>query len=713
MLERRLLSACPFIVPARHIFGSGGDTPNVLAAAGRLATAAARGSAPPPEPGLLASLRRDRERRISVTIDRLSFVVSPNGFLTAARAATAFECAVSEAAAASRLSPGVDEYDDAPAHGKRPMSGVDRNDAPAGGTRPISGVDRDDAPAGGRRPIYGADRYDAPAGVKSPMPGVHPYGAPANGGKRTMCVVRAAARPLAPLLLRPSVSTSLQVQIGEFRSLLSLESRPLASLSLSGLSFEASRSEWWDVSDINDDAFQASGWRDATRGAWISSTTPGGAWVGTSTTPGDNDRQSSTRRQGAGTARERSMPLAGWPGWTWTGGRRRADLGFLRVCLQGLGVLDLTTDGQLHAEVVSHAKSRGGVAESGGYASSGTPSSAPPRRSSSSRSSRGQEAGSRSGGKAAGPGVAVADQAPVVVVELIPASSGGGRGGEVKASVSGLRVCFLLRFMAEVIKYFGPDGLGPVFEVVRHIGCGNVDDDDAGRGDTEHQEGKKSAVGAGKEDTAVPDAFSEGSSVDRRRSGSRRNRARTPAASPVKQQTEIPATPASQSRSGSNAAGAEAAMRVTAVLRDLTVVIPRNTHSREAVAAKCQELVIEVRRAMVPLLCLILRHILEDSFVHVLRLFRRSQLSLSRGHFRKKKIQQGLFSVFACATRAVPLDETWGPGCLRPKLMSGQMWVRGTFFFLRSFFSHNYFYFRHVSCEIGQFNGQHSSLQAA
>ncbi|CAM9124002.1 unnamed protein product [Laminaria digitata] len=454
----------------KHIFGSGGDTPNVLAAAGRLATAAARGSAPPPEPGLLGSLRRDRERRVSVAIDRLSFVASPHGFLTAARAATALESAVTEAAA-SRLSPGVGRGDTRPADGK---------------------------------------------------------------GSPPMCcaVVRKARPPLAPLLLRPSVSTSLQVQIGEFRSLLSLESRPLASLSMSSLSFEASRSEWWDVSNVNDDAFQAGGY---------------------SHSHSPRQRQRRGQRQaaaaGTGTARERSMPLAGWPGWTWTGGRRRADLGFLRVCLQGLGVLDLTTDGQLHTEVVSHARARGSVDAGVGA------TSAPPRRSSSSR--------------------------------------------KVKASVCGLRVCFLRRFMAEVIKYFGPDGLGPVFDVVRRIGCDGLDGDagdgvGADGGEVKDQEEKNIDVVVGVEDTDIPDTWSVASSVDRRRSGSRRDWAKTAAASPVKQ-TRSAATPAVQSRSESKGPGAEAGMRVTAVLQDLTVVVPRNTHSREAVAVKCEELVIEVR----------------------------------------------------------------------------------------------------------------------
>lgn len=547
-----LLYRLPFVPSAinRHIFGSGGDTPNVLAAAGRLATAAARGSAPPPEPGLLGSLRRDRERRVSVAIDRLSFVASPNGFLTAARAATALESAVTEATA-SRLSPGVGRGDTRPADGK---------------------------------------------------------------GSPPMCcpVVRKARPPLAPLLLRPSVSTSLQVQIGEFRSLLSLESRPLASLSMSGLSFEASRSEWWDVSNVNDDAFQASGWNEATRGAWVSSSTTSPSVEerrrsgGYSHSHSPRQRQRRGQRQaaaaGAGTARERSMPLAGWPGWTWTGGRRRADLGFLRVCLQGLGVLDLTTDGQLHTEVVSHARARGSV-DAGVGATSATP-----RRSSSSRSSRAQEAAStsRSGAKVAGPAVATADQPPVVVVELIPGSfgggggGGGGVGGEVKASVCELRVCFLRRFMAEVIKYFGPDGLGPVFDVVRRIGCDGLDDDagdgvGADGGEVKDQEEKNIDVVVGVEDTDIPDTWSVASSVDRRRSGSRRDWAKTAAASPVKQ-TRSAATPAVESRSESKGPGAEAGMRVTAVLQDLTVVVPRNTHSREAVAVKCEELVIEVRR---------------------------------------------------------------------------------------------------------------------
>lgn len=341
------------------------------------------------------------------------------------------------------------------------------------------------------------------------------------------------------------------------------------------------------------------------------------------------------------------MPLAGWPGWTWTGGRRRADLGFLRVCLQGLGVLDLTTDGQLHTEVVSHARARG-VADSGVHASRAT--SASPRRSSSGRNSRGQEAASRSGVKATGPAVATADQPPVVVVELIPASSGGGAGagGEVKASLCGLRVCFLRRFMAEVIKYFGPDALGPVFDVVRRIGRDGLDDGaDGGR--MRDQEEEKVAAASKEEGKDIPDTWSVASSVDRRRSGSRRDRVTAATASPMKQ-TGSPAAPAEEPRSEGKAPGAETSMRVTAVLQDLIVVIPRNTHSREAVAVKCDELVVEVRRAS------------------------SIQCYPCSVWYRRVSTRSVRFAPFARITRECSCARRGTRGGLRPKSTSGQLW---------------------------------------
>ena len=152
--------------------------------------------------------------------------------------------------------------------------------------------------------------------------------------------------------------------------------------------------------------------------------------------------------------------------------------------------------------------------------------------------------------------------------------------------------------MAEVIKYFGPDGLGPVFDVVRRIGRDSLDDAGTDGGEMKDQEGNVLVV-VGEEDKGVPDTWSVASSVDRRRSSSRRDRATAATTSPVKPAGSA-AVLAKESRPESKAPSAEASTRVTAVLQDLTVVVPRNTHSREAVAVKCEELVVEVRRTSCP-----------------------------------------------------------------------------------------------------------------
>lgn len=419
----------------------------------------------------MESLCRDRERRASVAIDQLSFVASPNGFLTAARAAAALEAVAADAAAAL-----------APPNGDRDGMGV----------------------------------------------------AATTEGKKSVDV-DAAVLPAAPLLLRPSVSTSVHVKVGEFRSLLSLESRPLASLSVTGLAFEASRSEWWDLDEINPAIFRNLGHPHTSVNVDL----------------------------------ERKMPSVGWPGWAWTGGRHRTALGYLRVSLQGLELLDLTTDGQLHNQVISHAGAPGEMAASPGAMRGGAAreTSSTDRRASGSRSSRGHGATTKEA-------AAAAQRLPVIVVELIPENFRRSGGGEINASVRGLRVCFLHRFVAEITKYFGPDRLGPVVAVVRSFGRrgGGVAGSEA--------EDESVAVVVGEEDLAVPDEWSIASSEDGRDGDPGTARGGAGASS--------------AGASGSGEAGA--GMRVIAVLQDLTVVVPRNTHSREAAAVECKELVLEVSR---------------------------------------------------------------------------------------------------------------------
>lgn len=474
-----------------------------MAAVGRLAAFASRGSAPPPEPGLLDSLCRDRERRASVAVDQLSFVASPNGFLTAARAATLLEAVATEAAAS--LSPNGDKD-----------------------SMPTSAADK---------------------------------GVP----------VAVVVRPSVPLLLRPSVSTSVHAYVGEFRSLLSLESRPLASLSVTGLAFEASRSEWWELGNINVNALHDPGSKTTNRSA---------AWV---------DTQSASRpgrsRTPAGVDLKRSMPTAGWPGWAWTGGRHRVALGYLRVSLQGLEVLDLTTDGQLHNQVISHEGAPDPVAAAPAAthaASGGIP--AADSRESAGRSSREHEAATKEAAAAA-----VAERLPVIVVELFPENSRPSGGKEINASVRGLRVCFLHRFVAEVIKYFGPDRFGSVFAVVRRFGGGgDVKSADAAESEVDDE---SVAVVMGEADQTVPDKWSVTGSNDGHDGNSRRGRdgAGNDHVKPGSMHGS-----GEVGTGGGEAGGSGAGMRVTAVLQDLTVVVPRNTHSREAAAVKCEELVLEV-----------------------------------------------------------------------------------------------------------------------
>ena len=411
---------------------------------------------------------------MSVVIDQLSFVASPKGFLTAARAATALEAVAADAATALTLPNGAQ-----------------------------------------------GDTATTPEGKKS-------------------VDVGAPVRPAAPLLLRPSVSTSVQAKVGEFRSLLSLDSRPLTSLSMTGLAFEASRSEWWDLNELNTAIFHS---------------------MGGAQTADDVDL-------------DRTLPNVGWPGWAWTGGRHRTALGYLRVSLQGLELLDLTTDGQLHNQVISHKGAPDEMATSPSAMSGTARGTSTNRRASGSRGSRAHEATPKD--------VAVVELLPVIVVELVPRNSRRSGGGEINASVRGLRVCFLHRFVAEVLKYFDPDRLGPVFAVVRRFGREGGDRDVAGS----EAEDESVAVVVGEEDQVVPDRWSIAGSE-----GGRDGDSRTAYAASVGVRAEnYPAKAEVAPVSGETAAG----MRVIAVLQDLTVVIPRNTHSREAAAIKCEELVLEV-----------------------------------------------------------------------------------------------------------------------
>lgn len=402
----------------------------------------------------------------------------------------------------------------------------------------------------------------------------------ADAGRTQAPAVATIPRASAPLPLRPSIVTYLQVQLGDLRALLSLESRPLASLSLSGLAFKASRSSWWELDNVGDGVFQASHGQTAPTGG-----------VGGEARP-------FPVRTATETAQERSMPSAGWPGWTWTGGRHRTTLGYIGVSLQALDVLDLTTDGQLHTEVISHAQTAQKAAP---VAAPATGHSTTDRRSSSGKSSRTHEHATGSAAATHPPPPTV--KSSVIFVERIPAlsCSGGDDGGEVKASVRGLRVCFLRRFMAEVIKYFGPDGLGPVFSVARSFGggggVGGTGTVGVG-GEKEDQEEEKVAVVVGEEDVAIPDNWS----VISPRSRVSCSSSPTAAASPGDWRARSNgAVPVAVSRSGGGGVSSSdetgsrrTGVRFTAVMENLTVVLPRSTHSREAAAVNCDEVVVEV-----------------------------------------------------------------------------------------------------------------------
>lgn len=469
-----------------------------MAAVGRLVMYAARGSAPPPEPGLLEKLRRDRERRATVAIDKLSFVASPNGFLAAARAASTLDSVAAAAAAAAATIP-------------RGGNGV----------RGVSG----------------------PTVMAKTLP------------------------PSAPLPLRPALFTKLNVKIGQFRSLLSLESRPLASLGVIGLAFEASQSEWWDLDEVSVCDARACD-------------------------SGDGVGSLSKR------ALERSTPrMASWPGWTWTRGRSRKALSYMQVFLESVSVLDLTTDGQLHSEVVSHANAPHELASA---TSSATATGGD--RSFNGRSSKEREAFVRPPRETAASIAttpSVVKRSPVVVIELRPPDD-GRRGREFQATLRGLRVCFLRRFMAEVTKYFGSDGLGPVFAIIRSFGDRGKTVDGAEIDGLNLEEKKQESDGVVNEQgEAMFDNWSiaslEGDVEDEKGSSDGVENSGKCAAGFSNTLGNCTGGGSQCVSDGANLATDRSGVRVTAVFENLVVVLPRSTHSLEAAAITCDELALEVR----------------------------------------------------------------------------------------------------------------------
>lgn len=475
------LSYSPIII--RYIFGTGGDSPNVLATAARLATSAARGSTPPPEPGLLRSLCRDREHRSKVVVDRLSIVSSPSGFLTVARVLNALQVAAVDANTSASRSASCGE---------------------------------------GSSSVEEEGLTSVQSSVKKQIQN----------------------RLLAPIPLRPAVNTTVQIEVAELQSLLSLESRPLASVAVTGLTFEASRDQWWERGDDN----AVSRYSPAAKAA-----------------PGAQENARTT----------------GWPGWSLIGGLQASAYRYVRSRLHGLSVLDLTPDGQLHHEVVSHV----GASETmpsvtaAVTSTSGTP-----------------EHGSNIVWKSAAPTTAAtaAERLPVVVIDYVPAHAGERSAGEVNAYVRGLRVCLLRRFITEVAKYFGPAGLGPVFALNFGVDVGGAGISES---DTIEQQEEDAAVVIGEEDTMIPDDWSVLSGKSGTGGGTRTdNSAGVQYSENVEhnaKQSGATLVPGDGSVDDSSDFASQS-IRVTAVLGDVTVVLPRNTHSREAAAVHCDELVVEV-----------------------------------------------------------------------------------------------------------------------
>lgn len=488
----------------RYNFGSGGDTPNTLASASRLAKNLARDSPAPPEPGLLDSLRRDREHHWTVVVDRLSLIVSPTGLMSAATAAVALRLRAREALSATDNSPTPRPWSSASSSHSRGGSARSRNAFPQA-----------------RR----------------------------------------------PLVLRPSVSTSVHLQVEEMWSMLSLEGRPLVSSTLRGLAFQASVNQWWERNSDGD----AQGLRGAGQAADAASSPPN--------PPEPRD----------------------WPRWwSFTEGREATALRYLWLRLHGLAVSDLTTDGQLHNEVISHATSTRAMSGPGT-----APDGVDRASSTYGRRRRSQEKWSSwsAGGGAAATAASTgsfAERLPTVVLELVPAHD--GVPGVCKVNVRSLRLCYLRRFTAEVVKYFGPDGLGPVFDLARSLLTG-VGDGGGGVAESDEDEEEKVSVVLGEEDSVLPDDWLFGSSETGRTADEPRSQQVTGGdVEAGRQAGGDRAAPGgddgrrSSSSDGVDSQGDEgASVRVTAVLQDLTVIVPRNTHSREAAALRCDELVLEVR----------------------------------------------------------------------------------------------------------------------
>ncbi|CAM9679056.1 unnamed protein product, partial [Discosporangium mesarthrocarpum] len=131
-------------------------------------------------------------------------------------------------------------------------------------------------------------------------------------------------------LPRASVTTRVQARAASFDCLLSLDSYPLASLSLSGIMAET-------VSEKH--------WRKLRRNPGPTPGAPGGrvgpgAGVGVQATA-DNDYSGG---RVAGSA----------PPWARGGWEQLRSTRYMWMNVDGLGLLDLSPDGNLHSEVLTH-----------------------------------------------------------------------------------------------------------------------------------------------------------------------------------------------------------------------------------------------------------------------------------------------------------------------------------------------------------------------
>ncbi|CAM9768343.1 unnamed protein product [Choristocarpus tenellus] len=143
---------------------------------------------------------------------------------------------------------------------------------------------------------------------------------------------------LAFELPRPMMSTNIQFSVVSFNCLLSLDSRPLAKLSVSSLAMETVSESWWvrcrGGVRVRVSAGEESRDRGPTLAAGAAEAVAGAGINGVS--------------------RVRAMK------WT-----QMSSMKFLRLNVDGLGLMDLTPDGQLHHEVITGAmegRGRGGAA---------------------------------------------------------------------------------------------------------------------------------------------------------------------------------------------------------------------------------------------------------------------------------------------------------------------------------------------------------------